>query len=341
MFVATLLITGFLAGCGGAVGPQEAEPMVKLRLGYLPNVTHATALVGLDKGIFARELGPRLTMEPQLFKAGGQAVEAFFSGALDAAYVGPGPAINAFEKSSGEAVRIVSGAAAGGVYFVVDPSISSADDLRGRRVAAPQYGNTQDLALRAWLGNNGVRTASNGEGDVEIVYQDNAQTLDTFRSGGIAGAWVPEPWASRMVLEAEGKVLVDEKDLWPAGRYPATLLLVHPRLLAGHPDVVEDLIRAHTETTRFIETHSAEARRITGQAIERLTGVALPSEVLGSAWGNLQFTDDPMVSSLVESTRVAATLGYIEPVDLSDALELDHLNAQRLANGALAIKISP
>lgn len=338
-FVAALTLLGLLAGCTGTSAPTDEES--NLRLGYLPNMTHSTALVGLERGTFARALGPDVKVDPQLFKAGGQAVEAFFSGALDAAYVGPGPAINAFEKSNGEAVRIVSGATAGGVSFVVQPWVSGAEDLRGRRLAAPQYGNTQDVALRTWLAGNGIRTTSSGEGDVEIVYQDNAQTLDTFRSGGLAGAWIPEPWASRLVLEAGGKVLVDEKDLWPDGRYAATLLLVHPRLLAEKPEVVEGLVRGHAEANEFIHEHSSEALQLTGEAIERLTGAALPAEVLESAWQHLEFTDDPIVASLEVSAREAAALGYMEPIDVADAMDLGYLNARRLANGAHAIKVAP
>lgn len=333
-----MVLAGLLAACTGTSTTQRKS---ELKLGYMPNLTHAAALVGLEKGIFERELGRDARVEPQLFKAGGQAVEAFFSGALDAAYVGPGPAINAFEKSGGEAVRIVSGATAGGVYFVVQPWVSGAGDLRGHRLAAPQYGNTQDVALRTWLGENGIRTTSSGEGDVEIVYQDNAQTLETFQSGGVAGAWVPEPWASRLVLEADGKVLVDEKDLWPGGRYPATLLLVHPRLLAEHPEMVEGLVRGHAEANEFIRSHPNEALQITGEAIDRLTGAALSVEVLESSWANLEFTDDPMVSSLAASAREAAALGYIEPIEVADAVDLEHLNARRVAHGALGIKAVP
>ena len=208
-----------LLACGGvaqqpAQGAQE-DQHVDLRLGYQPNLTHATALVAVRKGILAGDLGSSVTLRTSTFGAGPDEVEALLSNSIDAAYLGPNPAINAFLQSRGQAVRIISGATSGGAALVVRPSISTPADLRGRTLATPQLGNTQDVALRYWLNRNSLRTTKEGGGDVSIHPQDNAQTLQTFRQGQIDGAWVPEPWATRLVLEGGGRVLQDERDLWP------------------------------------------------------------------------------------------------------------------------------
>ena len=182
----------------------EAPEPVTLRLGYFPNVTHATALVGVNKGIFQDKLGSNVTLETQTFNAGGDAANALLSNAIDMTFIGPNPSINAYVKSKGEYV-IISGAASGGAYLVVKPEIGSVADLKGKKLATPQLGNTQDVALRAWLSSNGLKTDTAGGGDVSIVPQDNAATLLTFINGDIQGAWLPEPWASRLVQEGGGE----------------------------------------------------------------------------------------------------------------------------------------
>ena len=184
-----------------------------LRLGYFPNVTHSAAVAGVARGIFADALADNVTLEPKTFNAGPDAVEAIFSSGLDASFMGPNPAINAFTRSSGQAIRIISGATSGGAFLIVRDGINTAADLRGKRIASPQLGNTQDVALRAWLAQNGLTADAQGGGDVSIVPQSNSQTLETFISGQIDGAWVPEPYATRMQQDGGGHVLVDERDL--------------------------------------------------------------------------------------------------------------------------------
>ncbi|HKE98927.1 MAG TPA: ABC transporter substrate-binding protein, partial [Actinomycetes bacterium] len=222
---------------GGSGGGEEGT----LRLGYFPNLTHATALVGIERGSFQRQLGA-VRLETRSFGAGPAATEALLSGAVDATYIGPNPAINAFVKSKGAAIRIISGATSGGAFLVVKPDIRSAADLKGRKLATPQLGNTQDVALRSWLDKQGLRTTPEGGGDVRIVPQENSQTLETFQSGGIDGAWVPEPWATRLQQEGGGKVLVNEADLWPGGQFVTTQLVVRTAYLADHPANVRALI---------------------------------------------------------------------------------------------------
>jgi len=220
---AVVLVVGLLAAaCGGKANTGStstgaptssagAASAGTLRLGYFPNLTHATAIVGVEKGFFAKALGST-KLETKTFNAGGDAVTALFGNAIDATYIGPSPTINAWKQSNGAAIRIIAGATSGGAYLVVKPDITKPADLKGKTIATPQLGNTQDVAARAWLKSQGLSTNTQGGGDVEIKPQENAQTLDTFKAGQIDGAWVPEPYASRLV-DAGGKVLVDEKTL--------------------------------------------------------------------------------------------------------------------------------
>jgi NitT/TauT family transport system substrate-binding protein len=335
-----LILAAVLALAAGACGGDDsssqssgngapADKQVTLRLGNFPNITHATAIVGVESGIFARELGDTVKLETATFNAGPSAVEALFSGALDATYIGPNPAINAYVRSKGEAVRIISGATSGGAFFVVKPEVNGADDLRGKKVASPQLGNTQDVALRAWLKSKGLRTELTGGGDVSIVPQENAQTLEAFRTGQIAGAWVPEPWATRLIQEGGGKVLVDERTLWPDGRYVTTHLIVRTAFLKDHPDVVERLLRGQVEANAFVNAQPEEAQRIVNRGIEKITGRGLPEPVIAAAWRNLEFTNDPIASSLRRSADDATAFGLLDRggVSLDKIYDLTPLNA--------------
>lgn len=333
LFLAVLIVLG--AACGGS----QQQGKVTLRLGYFPNITHATALLGLEKGIFARNLGTDVWLETQTFNAGGEAIEAMFAEGLDATFIGPNPAINAFVKSNGEAIRILAGATSGGAYFVVTPEIDSAADLKGKKVATPQVGNTQDVALRSWLTEQGLKVVQGEEPEVEIIPQANPQTLETFRTGSIDGAWVPEPWASRLVLEAGGKVLVDERDLWPGGQYVTTHLIVRTEFMQEHPELVEALLRGHVEANEFLAANNDEAKAVTAEAIGRITGRGLPREVIDRAWGNLTFTVDPLSSSLVKSAQEAAELGFIDDADLKGIYDVSYLNNILNQSGKSAIKV--
>ena len=309
----------------GATGTSEAEAPTTLRLGYFPNVTHATALVGVESGIFKRTLGPN-SLEVKTFNAGPAAVEALFSGALDATYIGPNPAINAFVQSKGEAVRIISGATSGGAFLVVKPSITGPADLKGKKLATPQRGGTQDVALRYWLKDNDLAADLQGGGDVSIQPQENAQTLETFRSGEIDGAWVPEPWATRLVQEGGGQVLVDERTLWPQGQFVTTHLIVRTAFLEEHPDAVRRLLQGQVEADQFVNTKPAEAQKLVNQGITTITGKGISEAILQAAWKNLEFTNDPIASSLAVSADHAFEVGLLEKVDLEGIYDLALLN---------------
>jgi NitT/TauT family transport system substrate-binding protein len=274
------------------------------------------------------------------FNAGPSAVEALFSGAIDLTYIGPNPAVNAFVKSHGEAVRVIAGATSGGAFFVVDPSIGSAADLKGKKVASPQLGNTQDVALRAWLKEQKLEVPLTGKSDVTILPQENAQTLEAFKQHQIAGAWVPEPWASRLILEGGGKVLVDERDLWPDRAYVTTHLLVRADFLKEHPETVKKLLRAHVAAGEWLLAHGDEAKGVVNDAITKITGKKIEQALLDAAWSNLAFTNDPIAGSLRKSAQDAQAAGLLDlgGVDLAKIYALDLLNGVLQERGLAAIK---
>ncbi len=320
------------AACGDDGDAGSGSGPVTLRLGYFPNITHAPAIVGAEKGILAEKLGSGVTLETKTFNAGPAAVEALFSGALDATYIGPNPTINAHAKSKGQAVRVISGAASGGVALVVKPGITSAGDLRGKKIATPQLGNTQDVAVRYWLKEKGLATTKEGGGDVTIVPQENAQTIETFATGDIDGAWVPEPFVSRLV-NAGGKVLVDERDLWPGKKFVITNLVVSTTFAEKHPDVVRKLVEAQVAANDFVNTRPDEAQQAISQHIGKLTGKPLDLKLIRQAWSTLEFTNDPIASSLKTGLDHAVAVGLTQPVDLKGLYDLSYLNEVLKANG--------
>ncbi len=327
---ASIALLGTLAACGG---DGTGDGPVELRLGYFPNLTHATPIVGLAEGTYAKAIGSTAKLSTRTFNAGPAAVEALFAGAIDATYIGPNPAVNAYAKSRGKAVRVIAGAASGGVALVVKPGIDSADDLRGKKIATPQLGNTQDVAARYWLKEKGLKTTKEGGGDVKIVPQENAQTLDTFTSGAIDGAWVPEPWVSRLVA-AGGTVLVDERDLWPDKKFVITHLLVRTEFLQEHPDVVKRLLQGHVEANALIDKDPKKAQAAISTGIGKLTGKPLKLATIENAWPTLTFLDDPLASSLVTGAEHAEEIGLLKPVDnLTGLYDLTLLNEVLTAQG--------
>jgi NitT/TauT family transport system substrate-binding protein len=336
-----------LAACGsGADGSgsatQAAEPdsaaaeeITTVRLGFFPNFTHAPALVGIQEGLFKEALSEQqITVTPTAFNAGPDAVTALFGGSLDITYIGPNPAVNAYVESQGEGVRVIAGAASGGAALVVSPDITDASDLVGATLASPQLGNTQDVALRAWLTEQDIETDLDGGGDVTIVPQANAEGLAAFTSGDIDGAWVPEPWVT--LYEQQGaKVLVDERDLWPDGDFVTTHLLVRTEFLEQHPDVVEAVLSAHLEALELIEQDPAAAQEDVNTALEALTGSPVDPNVLKTAWENVAFTANPLPATLKASAEDAVSVGLLEQAGIDAAGGLDGLYDLALLNGLL------
>jgi NitT/TauT family transport system substrate-binding protein len=311
---------------------------VTVRLGYFPNLTHATAIVGVETELLTDALGQGITLEPTTFSDGTEAMEAMFSGAIDASFVGPNPAINGFAQSEGKALRVVAGATSGGAALVVKPEIENPEDLRGKALSSPSLGNTQDVALRAWLADQGLESDLEGGGDVSVLPQENSQILETFQAGEIDGAWVPEPWATRMINEAGGTVLVDEHDLWPNGQFVTTHLIVSAEFLDEHPDVVKRLLEGHVAATDYVLKNPEEAKQLVSAAIEKLTGSPLASETVDGAWKNLEFTVDPIAESLRGSAEAAIEVDLLEPVDLGGIYDLSLLNDILTALGRPEVK---
>jgi len=331
----------------GATGNTEAQPAAavtgtpaaELKLGYFGNVTHAPALVGVKQGFIAKSLGDT-KLSTQVFNAGPAAIEALNAGAIDATYIGPNPAINSFVKSQGESVSIIAGAAAGGAQLVVRPEIGSAADLKGRTLSTPQLGGTQDVALRAWLAGQGYKTNTDGSGDVAINPTENAQTLKLFQDGKLDGAWLPEPWASRLVLQAGAKVLVDEKDLWDGsltgkpGEFPTTILIVNKKFAAAHPDTVKALLKGHAESVAWLNSAAADQKSsVINAALKEASGAELKPDVIERSLKNIVFTVDPLAGAYKKLLQDGVDAGTTKQADINGIFDLSALNGVTAETG--------
>ncbi len=308
-----------------------------VRIGYFPNLTHATALVGDEEGIFQKELGGTKATYAQ-FNAGPSEIEALNSGSIDIGWIGPSPAINGYTASHGSSLRIVSGSASGGVKLVVNPKkIKSVKDVKGKKIATPQLGNTQDVAFLNWINQQGWKVdAQSGKGDVSVVRTDNKITPDAYRSGSIDGAWVPEPTASKLVAEG-AKVLLDESTLWPDKKFVITNVVVSQKFLKQHPDIVAAVLRGSVKSNAFIGAHPDEAKNAANAKLKELSGKALPANVLDPAWTSIQFTNDPLASTLNTEADHAVTAGLLDKPDLKGIYDLTELNKILKAQSKTAV----
>jgi NitT/TauT family transport system substrate-binding protein len=325
-----------------AAGPAHGQSArVAVRAGYFPNVTHSQALVGRARGRFEQALGPGALIDWKVFNAGPSVIEALFAGALDLAYVGPNPAIAGYVRSKGEALRVIAGATSGGAALVVRSAagIAKPEDFHGKKIATPQLGNTQDVALRAWLQAHNLKTREKG-GDVLVIPIANPDQLTLFLKGEIDAAWAPEPWAARLIQEANARLFVDERDLWPNRQFVTAHLIVRTSFLREHPDVVKNWLRAHVELTEWINAKPTEAKQIVNQQIQKDTGKALPPKVLDESFSRLQATYDPIRSSLLTSAQQAYDAGFLgrERPDLSGLYDLVLLNEVLLEKKANPIQ---
>jgi NitT/TauT family transport system substrate-binding protein len=323
-YLALFVFIFFVAACATAPDPGSV-----IRVGYFPNITHAQALIGMsaERNDF-KALGAKIDVK--IFNAGPEEIEALFAGELDLAYIGPNPAINGYVKSKGEAVRVIAGAMSGGAVLVVraDANVKDAKDFAGRRVATPQIGNTQDIAMRYYLLSNNLAPVEKG-GNVTIVPAQNPDILTLFLKKEIDAAWVPEPWGARLVKEGGGKILLDERDLWqPDRKFTTACVIVSPKFLRAHPDLVRRWLTAHVELTQWINANPADAKRIANAEIKRLTSKALPNDELDDAWSRLDVTYDPLSASLFSSADRAFALGFLgkTKLDLSGIYDLSLLN---------------
>jgi NitT/TauT family transport system substrate-binding protein len=330
-----LAVAATLAGCSSSQQSGTGHATT-VRLGYFANVTHAAALLAVGNGMFAKELGST-KLKTQVFNAGPDEVTALLGGTIDAAFIGPGPAINSYAKTKGSAIRIVSGAAIGGAALVVRPGITDASQLTGKKIATPQLGNTQDVALRWWLNTHGHHVTLRG-GDVTVEPTDNATALQLFEQGKLDGGWVPEPWASRFVLQGNGHVLVDEAGQWPGGRFATTELVVSNRFLRAHPDAVRALIRGELDAIHMLSTDLAGARLSINDQLKKLSGKPLPDAVLVRALAHVSITTDPAAPTLRAVADHAYSVGALtHKPDINGLVDLTLLNQVLVAAGQPAI----
>ncbi|MER3448023.1 MAG: sulfate ABC transporter substrate-binding protein [Candidatus Dadabacteria bacterium] len=306
----------------------ESAQQKTVRIGYFPNLTHAQAVIGLGNGDFRKALGSNVEIKTQIFNAGPSAIEALFANQIDVAYIGPNPTINGYIQSEGKGLRIVSGAASGGASFVVrnDAGINSIADFAGKKFSSPQLGNTQDVALRKYLLDNGYKTKENG-GNVEVLPASNGDIFTLLVKKEIDGAWVPEPWVAKNIREANSHVFLDERTLWPNGDFVTAHIIVRTEYLKQNPDVIEKLIKAHIDETNWINSHPDEARLVFNEQLKALTGKTIPDDEFKDALSRLKLTYDPIKASLFESANAAYEIGFFkEKPDLSEIYDLDILN---------------
>ncbi|MGW0700735.1 aliphatic sulfonate ABC transporter substrate-binding protein [Streptomyces sp. NPDC002867] len=312
---------------------EKIDGLDTVKVGYFPNLTHATALVGDQEGIIQKELGGT-KLSTATFNAGPSEIEALNAGSIDIGFIGPSPAVNGYVKSQGKSLRIVGGSASGGVKLVVNPKkIKTLDDVKGKRIATPQHGNTQDVAFLNWISEKGWKVdPQSGEGDVSVVRTENKVTPNAYLSGSIDGAWVPEPTASKLVSDG-AKVLLDESTLWPDKKFVITNVIVSQRFLAKHPDVVEAVLRGTVRTNEWINANPDKAKASANAKLQELTGKALPPKVIDPAWPSIRFTDDPLAATLDTQARHAVKAGLLEQPDLAGIYDLRPLNKVLRAEG--------
>jgi NitT/TauT family transport system substrate-binding protein len=333
-----------LAGCGSSSssgtassassssssGSGTSSKPVTVRLGLLANITHAPALVAIQKGYFSKALGSN-KLTTTVYNSGTQETTAILANQLDAAYVGPNPAINAFQKSGGKAIKIISGVATGGASIVVKPGITSAAGLKGKTVDTPSLGNTQDVALRYWLKQNGLATTTTGGGDVTIKPTNpNSNAVLQFQAGQIAGASEPSPYDVEMVKDG-GKVLLKEPGV-------TTILVVTQSFLAAHPDVVNDLLKAQIQAEDYIKSDPTGAETSANTELASLSGKPLKTSILPAAFKEIAFTNDPDASSLTADAQQAKAVGLLTSTDLSGIFDLGPLNKLLQAAGESQVK---
>lgn len=337
MKIRALAIIGLLLSSGVHGFGQT----IVVRVGAFPNITHPQAMIGKANGWFEKAMGPNVKIDWKSFNAGPSAIEALFAGAIDLTYIGPNPTISGYVRSRGEALKVISGAASGGAALVVrnNSGINKPGDFHGKRVATPQLGNTQDVALRAWLKAHGMKPTDKG-GDVQVMPMANPDQLTLFLKQQLDAAWAPEPWATRLIKEGNAHLFLDERDLWPNRKFVITNLIVSTKFLREHPDVVKKWIRANLELTDWINGHLPEAKALLSQQIQKETGKALPPEIIDEAFSRMDVTYDPIRSSMLTSARSAYDAGFLgrEMPDLSGLYDLSLLNQVLAEKGKKAVE---
>ena len=321
---------------------QQSNSINVVNLGYYANINHAPAILGISSGTFQNALGPTTKIDTFLFTSGGPEMTALLAGKLDMAYVGPDPAVNAYIQSNGTGLVILAGVSSGGAVFVVqgNSGITSVKDLGGKTFAAPGLGNTQDIALRYYLMENGYSTTTNG-GNVTIIDTTNANIVTLFAKGQIDGAWVPQPYGEVLIQQFGGRLFLDERNLWPNGAFSTTELVVRTQFLQQHPDVVRDIVAADVNETLWINNRLTETQTATtveldlNQSLIALTQNGYSMSILSASLSTMSFTFDPLESSVIQQAQHAYALGDLtqNPASLTGLFDLSILNSVLAADG--------
>ena len=284
----------------------------KIRIAYFPNIGHAIPIVGMEKGFFEEYLGNQTKIETRVFDSGPQAIESLFANSVDLAYVGPGPAITGYLNSENNNVQIIAGAASGGASFVVHPEseINFASDFAGKKIAAPQIGNTQDVSLRYYLSENNLKPAEKG-GSVIVYNISNPDIYTLFVKGDIDGAWVAEPWATILETELYGKRLFHEEELWPDKKFASVLLIANIDYVEKNPEIVSQFLSSHDETAEWIDQNPIETRITFNEFLDSHLGQSLSEEIVDTALSKLEITSNPQSDSVYSFAEKADSLGYL------------------------------
>jgi NitT/TauT family transport system substrate-binding protein len=311
------VLFGLALGFGEPPVHRSGGGKQTIRLAYFPNLTHAPALAGMARDEFARAIPKGVSIDPKIFNAGPEEMEALLAGEVDMGYTGPSPAINTYLKTHGSALRVLAGACSGGSSLVARPEagVNGVRDLSGKRVAVPQLGGTQDVSLRHFLEREGLRSQEAG-GTVQIMPIKNPDILSLIQRKELDAAWVPEPWATRIVAEGGARRVLDERDLWPRGEYSTTVIVARTKFLETHPELVDAMLAAHLRTVSWLQAHPAEGQEAVNTELKRLTGKRLPENVMNEAWTRLSFTAEPEAPSIQTMARSAAEAGYLKQADL-------------------------
>jgi NitT/TauT family transport system substrate-binding protein len=340
-------VTVLAAGCGssassssgsssssGTSSSPAAAAHVTLRLGFLENITHASALIAIKQGYFTKELGPNVTLKLTPFSTGTEEATALLAGQLDAAYVGPNPAIKAWQTSNGTEISVISGAASGGAELVVKKGITTPAQLKGQKLATPSLGNTQDVSLRHWLKTKGLTSTSTGGGDVPITpITPNSDAVLAFKSGSIAGGWEPAPYDAEMLADG-GHVLVNEATLWPQGQFVTTEIIATQSFIKANPTVITDLLKAQIDANNFIAANKTQAETVANAELAAVSGKSLSAAIVAASFDQITFTDDPIAPSLITDASNAVGVGLLKPVtNLSGIYDLGPLNKLLSADG--------
>lgn len=322
--VLSMLVTlGVFVGCS----PKKTNDNSTVRIAFFPNITHSQALVGREQGKFQQALGENIKIDWKQFNSGSSELEALLAGEVDIGYIGPSPAINGYVKSKGE-IQVISGAADAGAILVSRSGLLIKDikELSYKKVAIPQYGNTQDLSLRNLIQQAGLKDKTKG-GTVDIVQADNSDIKTLLDKGEIDAALVPEPWGARLVKEAGANVVLDFDKIWRDGKYPTTVIAVRKDYLKDHPDVVEKFLRIHVELTDYINKNQEEAKKLVNKQITALTKKPLSKDVLDASFKRLEITSNPESEAINDMVQLSAEAGYVrQQSNIDNLLNLDLLN---------------